>query len=89
MKIAFWEFIKKTFGKDGIFSDGTEGHAFLIGITETVAFWKPRHDCPPDYMANGNPFKEYHYYGFGRAMGVIFWLFVIVPCFCLVMKAIW
>jgi len=73
----FWEFIRKTFGPQGLFSSGQEGHAFLIGVSEVVAFWKPRHDVPPDYEANGNPFKEYHYYMFGRACGVLVWIGLI------------
>jgi len=88
LKNGFIQFLIKTFGPDGIFSSGQEGHAFLIGISETMAFWKPWHDCPPDYMANGCPFYEWHYYAFGRACGVLFWLFVIIPCFILVIKAV-
>lgn len=72
--MGFWEFIKKTFGEEGLFSSGQEGHAFLIGISEVVAFWPSMHKCPPDYEANGNPFKEYHYYQFGRACGIIVWI---------------
>jgi hypothetical protein len=79
---AFKEWLRKwienTFGPEGIFSSGTEGHAFLIGISEVAAPWKPRHDVPADYEANGSPFKEYHYYVFGRACGVVFWLLVII-----------
>lgn len=98
--MSIWEGIKKrfrdTFGPDGIFSTGQEGHAFLLGISETIAFRKPRFDMPEDYEAYriikqlpGNPLYEYHYYVFGRACGIIFWVFVIIPCFCLIMKAIW
>ena len=82
-KLGFWELLKKTFGPDGIFSTGTEGHAFLIGISETVAFWKPRHDMPAEYgheenEADGHPLKkEYHYYLFGRACGVLVWIGLI------------
>jgi hypothetical protein len=64
------QFLIKAFGPDGIFSNGTEGHAFLIGISEVVAFWRPRHDPPADYKADGNPFSEYHYYAFGRFCGI-------------------
>jgi len=73
-KIGILQFLTKTFGPDGIFSSGTEGHAFLIGISEVVAFWKPRHDPPPGYKANGSPFSEYHYYMFGRACGILVWI---------------
>ena len=77
MKIGFWEFIKKTFGSDGIFSDGAEGHAWLIGVSEVVCPWKPRHDVPLEYEANGNPFLEWHYYSFGRGCGVLVWIGLI------------
>jgi len=95
--MSFWNDFKKcvkqwledTFGPEGIFSSGQEGHAFLIGISETIAFWPPRFNVPAGYEANGDPFKEYHYYMFGRACGVFVWLFVIAPCFSLIIKAIW
>ena len=77
------DFLKKTFGPDGIFSSGQEGHAFLIGISEVVCPWKPRWDMPPDYQANGNPLQEYHYYMFGRAAGILAWLAI-----CCVIKAV-
>ena len=87
-KIGFIDFLIKTFGPDGIFSSGAEGHAFLIGISEVIAFWKPRFGMPEDYEANGNPLHEYHYYMFGRFCGAIFWLFVIAPLLILVLKAV-
>ena len=81
------EFFEKTFGPEGLFSSGQEGHAFLIGISEVVAFCKPRWDMPKDYEAwlpvrknfngelkPGNPLYEYHYYMFGRACGVLVWI---------------
>jgi len=81
--MTFMEFLRKTFGPDGIFSSGQEGHAFLIGISEVVCPWKPRWDMPPDYQANGNPLQEYHYYMFGRAAGILVWLAI-----CCVIKAV-
>lgn len=84
--MSCWERIKKwiekTFGEEGLFSSGQEGHAFLIGISEVIAFWKPRWNMPEDYAAAipnksqlkpGNPLYEYHYYMFGRACGVLVW----------------
>lgn len=88
-KIGFINFLIKTVGPDGIFSSGQEGHAFLIGISETVAFWRPYHPVPHDYVANGSPFKEYHYYKFGRACGVLFWLWCIAPVTIIILKAVW
>ena len=104
--MSFWdrikEWVEKTFGSEGLFSSGQEGHAFLIGISETVCPWKPRFEMPKDYEAwlplkglfpknlkPGNPLYEYHYYMFGRACGIIFWAFVIAPLFCVVMKKVW
>ena len=76
-KIGFLDFLIKTLGSDGIFSSGQEGHAFLIGISEVIAFWKPRFGMPEDYEANGNPLREYHYYMFGRFCGVLVWIGLI------------
>lgn len=72
--MTFLEWLRKTFGPDGIFSSGQEGHAFLIGISEVIAPWRPRWDMPADYQANGNPLQEYHYYMFGRAVGILAWI---------------
>jgi len=78
-KTRFCEFWHKTFGPDGLFSSGAEGHAFLIGICEVVAFTRARYDMPADYQADGKPLTaEYHYYSFGRAMGVILWIVLII-----------
>lgn len=74
----FERFLKKIFGPEGLFSSWAEVHTFEIGICETIAFWKPYHDVPAEYKANGFPLKEeYHYYAVGRACGIVFWLIVI------------
>ncbi len=88
MKIGFLEFIGKLLGPKGIFSDAAEGHAWLIGWSETLAFWRPRYPMPLDYTANGSPLKEFHYYMFGRACGIIFWLWCIVPLFVIIVRAV-
>jgi hypothetical protein len=72
--VTFLEFLRKTFGPEGLFSSGQEGHAFLIGFSEVICPWKPRWDMPANYQANGNPLQEYHYYMWGRAVGILFWL---------------
>jgi len=52
-----------------------EQHALLIGITETLCPWKPRHPIPPEYPS---PFKgEYHYYLAGRALGFLALLLIL------------
>ena len=43
-----------------------EWHAFVIGFCEVLCPWPPRHSIN----------SEYHYYVFGRAMGVIAWLII-------------
>ena len=75
---SFIDFLRQTFGPEGIFSSGQEGHAFLIGVSEIVCPWKPRWNMPPDYTANGNPLYEYHYYMFGRGVGVLLW--IVIAC---------
>ena len=87
-KIGFIDFLIKTFGPDGIFSSGQEGHAFLIGFSDTVAFWRSRYKMPEDYVANGNPLHEWHYLCFGRACAVLFWLWCIIPVFIVIIKAV-
>ena len=72
--MSILEFLRKTFGPEGLFSSGQEGHAFLIGLCEVLCPWRPRWDMPPDYQANGNPLHEYHYYMFGRAVGILAWV---------------
>jgi hypothetical protein len=67
--------IKGWFGE--LFSTAQEQHAFLVGISEVIAFWKPRFGMPENYEAAilpGNPLYEYHYYMFGRACGVLVWI---------------
>jgi hypothetical protein len=34
--MTFKEWLYKTFGPEGLFSSGQEGHAFLIGISEVI-----------------------------------------------------
>ena len=49
-----------------------EWHAFVIGFCEVLCPWPPRHS-----IDSINSIKsEYHYYVFGRAMGVIAWLII-------------
>lgn len=81
--MTFLDFLRKTFGPDGIFSSGQEGHAFLIGFSEVICPWKPRWDMPKDYVANGNPLQEYHYYMFGRAAGIGGWISI-----CCIIKVV-
>ena len=82
------------FGPEGWWSSGAEGHATEIGFCEVVCFWKPRHPMPLEYghgenEANGHPLKkEYHYYLVGRAFGVLFWLWCIVPVTIIILKAV-
>ena len=49
-KIGFIDFLVKTFGPDGIFSSGAEGHAFLIGGSQA---YESRLEGPKSCYANG------------------------------------
>jgi len=51
-----------------------EVHAAWIGFFEVLCPWPPRYSMP---TTGSNPVeKEYHYYLFGRGMGVIAWLII-------------
>ena len=69
-----WEFL----------SSIDEWHSFVIGVCEIICPWKPRiprvipvsismtakpQNIDKDYLQN-----EYHYYLFGRAVGVLSWI---------------
>lgn len=49
-----------------------EWHAFVIGFCEVLCPWPPR--C--HYERSEAISAEYHYYLFGRAIGVIAWLII-------------
>lgn len=53
-----------------------EKHAFAVGFLETLI---PRKPLIKPLTYNGHPLQdEYHYYSFGRAMGLIPWLILLV-----------
>jgi len=59
------------------FMDTTEElHAFVVGLCEVLAPWPPRCHCDPERSEGEAISKEYPYYSFGRAMGVIAWLII-------------
>jgi hypothetical protein len=49
-----------------------EWHAFVIGFCEVICPWPPRCYCELSEAIS----SEYHYYLFGRALGVIVWLII-------------
>ncbi len=57
-----------------------EWHAFVIGFCEVLCPWPPRVRIPSPSMGEGEGegglASEYHYYLFGRAIGVIAWLII-------------
>ena len=64
MKIDWHEFMSTT----------QEWHAFAIGFFEVLCPWPPRTSAGADVSS---PLKEeYHYYLFGRGMGVIAWIII-------------
>jgi len=59
-----------------LFNTSNERHAFLIGFSETLCPWPPRYrqgTQTPEYLE-----REYHYYTFGRAVGFIALLALII-----------
>ena len=56
----------------GFMDIGEEWHAFVIGFCEILCPWPPRHPINSTNSIN----SEYHYYTFGRAIGVIAWLII-------------
>lgn len=62
-----WEQIKE--GLRTFLSTGEEWHSFVTGLCEILCPWPPR--CTVCVMPYPN---EYHYYAFGRALGVIIWI---------------
>jgi len=59
----------------GFIDTGEEWHAFVYGLCEVLAPWPPRHKSMQDNLLKQIT-SEYHYYLFGRAMGVIAWLII-------------
>jgi hypothetical protein len=49
-----------------------EWHAFCQGVCEVLCPWPPRYHCEQSEAIS----SEYHYYLFGRAIGVIAWLII-------------
>ena len=49
-----------------------EWHAFVEGLFEVLCPWPPRCHCERSEAISA----EYHYYMFGRAIGVIAWLII-------------
>jgi len=52
-----------------------EWHAFVIGVCEVLCPWPPRHKSMHKDLRKQIA-SEYHYYMFGRAIGVITWLII-------------
>jgi len=50
-----------------------EWHAFVHGFCEVLCPWPPRHKSMHKDLRK-QIVSEYHYYMFGRAMGIIAWL---------------
>lgn len=65
---------------DTFLSAYDEWHAFVIGLCEVLCPWPPRVRIPSpstgDGKGEGDIAREYHYYVFGRALGVITWLII-------------
>lgn len=67
MKIPWHQFL----------SEAEEIHALAVGFGEVVPPW-PSKVYIHDHDLITSLVKEYHYYMFGRSLGVVFWLLVIL-----------
>lgn len=57
-----------------------EFHALVLGWSEAMCPWRARLLMPLEYH---NPLQwEYHYYSFGRALGMLTWAGLII---CLIL----
>jgi hypothetical protein len=54
-----------------------EWHAFAIGFCEVLCPWPPRFKLASQDLTN-QVADEYHYYLFGRAVGVLAWLAIAI-----------
>ena len=54
-----------------------EWHAFVEGFCEVLCPWPPRHKSMHKDLRK-QIVSEYHYYMFGRAIGVIAWLIIAI-----------
>jgi len=59
----------------GFIDTGEEWHAFVNGFCEVLCPWPPRHKSMCENLRKQIT-SEYHYYLFGRAVGVIAWLII-------------
>jgi hypothetical protein len=59
----------------GFIDTGEEWHAFAIGFCEVLCPWPPWHRSMHKELRKQIT-SEYHYYQFGRAIGVIAWLII-------------
>lgn len=49
-----------------------EWHAFVVGLSEVLCPWPTRHKPSPENEKDIA--DEYHYYMWGRAVGILAWL---------------
>lgn len=53
-----------------------EWHSFVIGWAEICCPWPPRFKIT--WRAEFKPYKEWHYYLFGRVMGLLTFVLVVM-----------
>jgi len=68
------EFLKGI-GFSTFLSTYAEWHAFVIGFCEVLCPWPPRHKSMHKELRKQIT-SEYHYYMFGRGIGVVAWLII-------------
>jgi len=57
-------------------NDYKEFHALVIGLCEILCPWPPRYEISDKLLTELD--GEFHYFVFGRALGVLAWIGIIV-----------
>jgi len=62
----------KWFNPRGFIDTHQEWHALVVGFCEVMCPWPPRHKPSPENEKDIA--DEYHYYMWGRSLGILGWL---------------
>ena len=62
----------KWFNPRGFIDTHQEWHALVNGFSEVLCHWPPRHKPSPENEKDIA--DEYHYYMWGRALGILAWI---------------
>ena len=63
--------------------DYCEWHAFVHGLCETLCPWPPQHKELSEILTKEIR-EDYHYYVFGRTVGMMTWIGIVVGIYFMV-----